>query len=344
VYLHPPEGPGGSGSSGGAIGNGSIGGGLDRSLLTLSGCIFSNNVSGIGLGGYCGNGGAFFNTSTAIVSTCTFSSNSAYYFGYYGFGGAIFSSQRLIVSNCTFSGNFAANGGAASDLGTLDVSASTISGNLAARFGGAIFSTGTLRMASCTVVNNQSYIGIASSIAHYPGDNAYVRNCIVNGGYYGNFTSEGHNLLSPKFETDGPGDISGAPSLGPLTDNGGPTRTHALPSGSPALDAGDDTLTGTDQRGRPRRSGAHVDIGAFEFSVPSPQNPGVRRLTDGTSQFTFTTLSDVNFNVLASTNISLPRAQWLDLGPPTLITNGLYEFTEPVGTSNRHRFFQLRWP
>ena len=66
------------------------------------------------------------------------------------------------------------------------------------------------------------------------------------------------------------------PLLGPLEDNGGPTLTHALRKGSPALDAGDDAaitnydLT-TDQRGEPRLSGPHVDIGAVEVSLPDVQ-------------------------------------------------------------------------
>lgn len=46
--------------------------------------------------------------------------------------------------------------------------------------------------------------------------------------------------------------------------------TLALLAGSAAIDAGDDAVSGsplnltTDQRGRPRRNGVHVDIGAFE--------------------------------------------------------------------------------
>jgi hypothetical protein len=62
------------------------------------------------------------------------------------------------------------------------------------------------------------------------------------------------------------------PKLGPLQNNGGPTFTMALLAGSPAIDAGDDSVLGsplfltTDQRGPgfPRKSGTHVDIGAFE--------------------------------------------------------------------------------
>src|SRR5439155_24706769 len=100
----------------------------------------------------------------------------------------------------------------------------------------------------------------------------------------GSCTSQGHNLIG---QTDGSSgftnafndDLTGTtasplnPMLVPLTNNGGTTFTLAPLSGSPALDAGDDALLVppfnlmTDQRGLPRKSGAHVDIGAFESVV-----------------------------------------------------------------------------
>ncbi len=102
------------------------------------------------------------------------------------------------------------------------------------------------------------------------------------------------------------------PLLGSLTNNGGITMTMALLPGSPALDAGDDTLTGTDQRGFSRKSGFHVDIGAYEES---------------------TTVADVT--TLASTAISfssatlngtvnpkdLPTAAWFQWGTTTSYGN-----------------------
>ena len=55
-------------------------------------------------------------------------------------------------------------------------------------------------------------------------------------------------------------------NLGTLIDNGGPTTTIALNVGSVAIDAGDDaSCPASDQRGVGRPSGAHCDIGAFEF-------------------------------------------------------------------------------
>lgn len=117
--------------------------------------------------------------------------------------------------------------------------------------------------------------------------------------------------------------------------------------GSPALDAGDDTLTGTDQRGRPRRSGTHVDIGAYEFCLPTPLQPtALRNQTNGSVQFCFSIVSDTPCNVLATTNVTLPAAQWLNLGPATPVSVGLYRFTDPTVTNvvNGGRFYRLRSP
>src|SRR5205823_870704 len=62
------------------------------------------------------------------------------------------------------------------------------------------------------------------------------------------------------------------PLLGLLADNGGPTQTIRLIFGSPAIDAGDPAFLpppATDQRGLPRVSGAHIDIGAYEAQQQS---------------------------------------------------------------------------
>src|SRR6185369_7977586 len=69
------------------------------------------------------------------------------------------------------------------------------------------------------------------------------------------------------------------PLLGALANNGGPTRTHAVGAGSPAINAGSNAnavdqngaaLT-ADQRGSgfPRINSGTVDIGAYEFPVPT---------------------------------------------------------------------------
>jgi hypothetical protein len=103
------------------------------------------------------------------------------------------------------------------------------------------------------------------------------------------------------------------PLLGPLRNNGGPTLTLALLPDSPALDAGDDTLsTGTDQRGFPRKSGLHVDIGAYELSAAAPSVTAatcvVSNLPSGLFSATFR--FSVNPNGLNTT-------AWIDYGIST---------------------------
>lgn len=93
----------------------------------------------------------------------------------------------------------------------------------------------------------------------------------------GSITSQGYNLIG---KTDGSSgwhasDLTGTvaaplnPLLGSLQNNGGPTSTFVPQPSSGAIDNGDDSLTNSitiDQRGRPRKGGAHVDIGAVEIA------------------------------------------------------------------------------
>jgi hypothetical protein len=99
----------------------------------------------------------------------------------------------------------------------------------------------------------------------------------------GNFLSLGYNLIGVTNGSTGfgaSGDLLGSGAspinvgLSSPQNNGGPTFTCALLAGSPAIDAGGDAVLSalynltTDQRGLPRKSGAHVDIGAYEFQMP----------------------------------------------------------------------------
>jgi fibronectin-binding autotransporter adhesin len=337
-----------TGGNGGGIGN--------KGTLDVSGSVFTGNSCSTN-----GNGGAVFNQGSLTVSACTFSNNSCLY---YGSGGGLFTLGTGTVLACTFNGNRAGSpysqyggGGGIANGGALTLSNSTVSSN-SAYYGGGISSSGRLTVVSCTIVSNYAgaFGGGIHNTAYYTGDVASVRNSLIarNRGQFGNsfyrdFGSLGHNLVgdgSFGFTNTAPGDIIGGdPLLGPLADNGGPTWTHALLPGSPALDTGDDALSGTDQRGRPRRAGAHVDIGAFEYGPATPQLlTGLRRQPNGAFQFAFTNLTDATFNVLATTNVALPAAQWDNLGPATRLADTLYQFTDPAATINWRRFYQLRWP
>jgi hypothetical protein len=210
-----------------------------------------------------GSGGGIANSGTLAVTNSTLSGNNA------GFAGGIANSGTLTVTNSTLSGNTGQNGGGGIynlDHGTLTVTNSTLSGNTAnGGSGGGIATIGTLTVVTNTIV--------AGNTAAFSGPDLI-----------GTITSGGHNLFgttSGANITLGPGDIvNPAPLLGALGSNGGTTQTIPLLPGSPAIDAGNDAVCaaapvgGKDQRGITRSgTGAHCDIGAFEYAVVSPLPP-----------------------------------------------------------------------
>jgi len=130
------------------------------------------------------------------------------------------SGAKLTLSNLTVANAHATThgGGINNKGGTVTVSNSTLSGNIAAYGGGGgIFNT--------------------------PFGSATLKNTIVakspsGGSCSGTITNGGYNLdsgTSCGFPTQ---NSSKDPLLGPLADNGGPTKTHALLEGSPAIDKG----------------------------------------------------------------------------------------------------------
>lgn len=179
----------------------------------------------------------------------------------------------------------------------------------------------------------------------------------------GVFTSLGFNLIgvtdgSSGFTNGVNGDLVGSssaplnPLLGPLANNGGPTPTMALLHGSPALDAGDDALLGppynltTDQRGFPRKSGAHVDIGAFEAQIDAA--PFLVSAYDSRTrefQFTFTTsMPGATYSILTTTNLTGPPSAWTSLGAATQIAPGQFQFIELPSANEPQRFFKVSCP
>jgi len=200
------------------------------------------------------SGGGINNFGTLTVIGCTITGNRATSLTTIGRGGGIFNQggpNGLMVINSTISGNTAPLGGGIynppPDVAT--VVNSTISGN-SGILGGGILNGGT------ATLNLRNTI-IAGSLGG--GD------CVNQG----TIATNVNNLIQDGSCTPA---LSGDPKLGPLQNNGGPTFTRALLPGSPAIDAGDDSVLGaplfltTDQRGPgfPRKSGPHVDIGAFE--------------------------------------------------------------------------------
>jgi hypothetical protein len=198
--------------------------------------------------------------------------------GAHGAGILVESSATLNLSNCTLSANKAVTAGRTSHVN-------------AASGGGGLEVAGTATLTNCTLTGNISYNSDNGDYAGgiWTGDNTMFLNTLVAFNQPKDcatpslVTSNGHNLDSDGtcFRSGGTDLVNTNPLLAPPADYGGPTATVALCSAtgipdpsctaaSPAIDAGDDSVTGppdnltTDQRGLPRLSGAHVDIGAYE--------------------------------------------------------------------------------
>src|ERR1043166_2602695 len=263
------------------------------------------------------------------------------------YGGGIENSGTVISSRCTFNGNSASGGGAVDNNNSLTAIQNTFFGNSitsAGDDGGAVWAGGTIALTNCTVVGNSAPNGTTAGIAQYAGAPMMIFNSIValntNGNVGGSFTG-GSNLTN------------GNPLLSTLNNYGGLTQTMPPLSGSPAIDAGSDTVTNsftTDQRGLPRRSGLHVDIGAAELQYGVGTNPIVlkspTRLGNGSFRFSFTNLSAASFTVFAGTNVAQPLDAWSNLGPAveTPVGSGHFLFTDPQATTNARRFYRVRSP
>jgi len=227
------------------------------------------------------NGGGILNEGVLTVNNCTLSANAVR-----DHGGGIDNFGTLQLNNCTISGNrTGAYGGGIYNVGTLTANNCTISGNASGfNDGGGIYNVGTLTANNCTVSGNTASLDGGGI---YQAGGMILHNTLIAGNtrfsgsqdVKGPVTSQGHNLIG---NTNGSSGWVGSdllsvnPLLGLLQDNGGPTFTMAL-SGNPisaAIDAGDDLVIdypdfiSTDQRGYPRKRGAHVDIGAYEVYAP----------------------------------------------------------------------------
>ena len=275
---------------------------IDHSTLNLNDCTVENNRSPLG-------GGIGSTYSTVALTNCTVANNFAS-----GQGGGIQNggydsgdaNAAMTLTNCTVSGNESGSGGGIFNVGTLTITNSTITANLAAEYGGGIDNGRKLTMINCTVTGNRAdnrNLGASGGgISSF--DSTTLSNTIVAGNFLG--TGATPNDLKPASYTashcligdaatsggitDGTnGNIVGVNGSGTrpietiinpvLEDNGGPTMTHALICGSPAIDAGDNALAAglaTDQRGLSRLhdgngdATATVDIGAFEIQNACP--------------------------------------------------------------------------
>jgi hypothetical protein len=309
-------------------------------------------------------GGGIVSRGNLMLNRCTLAGNSA------GFGGGVYNEGVLTVNNSTFANNSSSGlgGGAYNTGGSLTLNNCTLAGNTASFDGGALDNAngGTALLVQCTVVANTapSHGGGLNN----QGTSLTVRNCTIvmntgqGGGIYNNSTlnltssivcsntsSGAQDNISGNFYSSANNLVDTNALLAPLGSYGGPTLTMPPLPGSPAIDAGAATTLTTDQRGYPRVAGAAVDIGAVEgvyeanYAGPGPLKH-VTRLGNGSFQFSFTNYTDMSLTVEASTNLSLPFAQWSNVGTPVESPAGTFTFTDPQATNSPQRFYRVSSP
>ncbi|MEM7307363.1 MAG: right-handed parallel beta-helix repeat-containing protein [Planctomycetota bacterium] len=204
-------------------------------------------------------GGVFIAASSPTIRNCHFTGNQA---GCWGAALYVTGKSTPRIERCLFTDNFADDDGGGLFLwngARPTVVSSVFTGNAAGTSGGAIsgFGGGALTLLHSTVTNNTALFGggvhdfgvhsvIKHSIIWGNSDNVVgpqASYSIIEGGHPG----IGNLNVDPELKSDG---------------------YHLLPF-SPAIGAGDPTWSGSgelDVDGEPRRLGAHVDIGADEFS------------------------------------------------------------------------------
>ena len=267
--------------------------------LTLTNSIISNNIGSEGGGGIYNALGTLTLTKSTVRDNTSDANNNGCC------GGITNDNGTVTIIDSTVSGNSSFYGGGIYNLGTMTLVNTTVSGNVStgnSAAGGIINSAGTLNLTNVTVTENKSNatncFNCAGGIVNF--DTVNLKNTIVAKNIVVDATAppdfrgavaagSSYNLVGNGQEMTGIANndanhnqVGVDPKLGSLASNGGATQTHALQTGSPAIDAGDDCVTTntcsgvtlpsaltTDQRGAgyARKSGTHVDIGAFEVQL-----------------------------------------------------------------------------
>jgi hypothetical protein len=323
----------------------------------VNSCILTNNSINGDDTDY-GYGGAIYDNGTMIITNCALVYSSVVATEDDAQGGAIFiNAGTATIYSSTLSSNITlcsvgATGAGIYNSGTLTMDNCTLANNIDTGDGyngGAINNSGTLGLNNCTLANNTIYRG---AVADGNGSGIYntgtlnLTNSIVCGNMpapniYGSYTGV-NNLV----------DVNAL--LAVLGNYGGPTETMLPLAGSPAIDAGLDSVINlytTDQRGYPRLSGLHVDIGAVEVQVAKlpfvlADPGGVVRWINGKVQINFTNVDGGSFTVFAATNVASPFSTWSNLGtavetPPG---SGNFEFTDSQSANDVRRFYRVGSP
>jgi hypothetical protein len=71
---------------------------------------------------------------------------------------------------------------------------------------------------------------------------------------------------------------------------------------------------------------------------------GATILANGAFRFNFANSPGASFQVVATTNLSLPASAWITLGFVTEVSPGQFQFTDPEAPNNPRRFYRVRLP
>ena len=333
-----------------------------------------------GSGGNAGSGGSgagIYNAGKLNLNTCTIGGNLCGYGGVGGLGasggggaggaggdgGAICNAGGLSLVACTIALNstgIGGNGGGASDFGWIAPAAPGGDGGS----GGGILNTSSNATSiiwnTLVVLNSTGGGGMGGTNSSGSIGNAGLQGTGPDGG--GRFLSQGFNLIGRSTGMSGltngiNNDLAGDSAnpmnanLSPLQMNGGTASSFALLPGSPAIDAGDDSLLSPpesltlDQLGNPRRSGAHVDIGAVEYNgmlngVVLPPSLIDSAMTGGGLQFWFNGASGLNYSVWATSDLG----RWINLGAASEISTGWFFYQDSDAPNYSRRFYQVHYP
>ena len=236
------------------------------------------------MGSTSSSGGGIRNDGTLAISNSLLTGNSTTRSGE---GGGLSNYGTAHVSGSTVVDNSGTFGAGLYTRGTLTVSNSTLSGNVATGLAGGIyvFWTGSAAVYNSTLSNNSAITGgaVLNNGGTFNSHNSIIANSPKGSNCYG--AIGGTNTLTDDDSCGSATTQSDSINLADLADNGCATQhttptglacgqTHALLTGSEAIGAGDNTIcaadpvNGLDQRGFERD--ATCDIGAFEVQNSAP--------------------------------------------------------------------------
>jgi predicted outer membrane repeat protein len=241
---------------------------------TLTDVTFTGNQADFG-------GGMTIDTNTGGTSSLTnvtFIGNTGTTASSRGGGVYVYASSPTLT-NVVFSGNTANTGGGMGNYASHPILTNvTFSGNTASS-GGGIYNFGNGSSSSNSTLRNsllwgdtggEVYNDTVSSTSTSTISYSLVQSCKPGGTW------------NPACGTDSGHNLADADPLFLDAAHGGLLLTNT----SPAIDAGNDALVTvgeTDVAGDPRISGAHVDLGAYEFSVRFVDSRATTGLNNGTS-------------------------------------------------------------